>query len=125
MSVDFDIQANELTSHTTLEAKVLTTCLIGTADTAVRVELDRFIKALHKTATEEKVSQVVVNLRGVDLMNSSCFKSFVVWLGMLDEAASDQKYRVRFLADNERHWQSRSLAVLACFAADLIDVEGA
>ena len=41
----------------------------------------------------------------------------------LQDSAAEDQYKVRFLSDSKKHWQSRSLGALACFAVDLINIE--
>jgi hypothetical protein len=64
----------------------------------------------------------VVDFRAFDFMNSSCFKAFVTWIGLVQELESGQ-YKIRFLSDEGKHWQRRSLDALRCFAVDLIQIE--
>jgi hypothetical protein len=47
----------------------------------------------------------------------------VTWINTLQEAPADAQYKVRFVADEKKHWQNRSLGALACFAVDLIRIE--
>jgi hypothetical protein len=56
-------------------------------------------------------------------MNSSCFKAFVSWLGVLQDVDRVRQYRIRFLSDDQKHWQRRSLSALCCFAVDLVRIE--
>jgi hypothetical protein len=56
-------------------------------------------------------------------MNSSCFKTFITWIVRVRNLAPDAQYKIRFLSDQEKHWQRRSLGALSCFAVDLIRIE--
>ncbi len=56
-------------------------------------------------------------------MNSSCFKSFVTWIGEVQDLQPDKQYRIHFRSNPEMLWQRRSLHALRCFAVDLITIE--
>jgi len=119
-----EITTTDLRTETDLARTALTVKMIGSAESQVTTDLDRYLKRLHAAAVEAKVPEVVVDMRALDFMNSSCFKTFVTWINTLQEAGDGEgPYRVRFLADDKKHWQGRSLGALACFAVDLIRVE--
>jgi hypothetical protein len=56
-------------------------------------------------------------------MNSSCFKSFVVWIDSVKNAQPG--YRIRFLTDPNLHWQRRSLEALRRLAANVVTIDSA
>jgi hypothetical protein len=47
----------------------------------------------------------------------------VSWVGNLQDAEIDQRYRIRFVSNSSLHWQRRSLRALSCFASELVSVE--
>jgi hypothetical protein len=51
------------------------------------------------------------------------FKAFVSRLGTLQDLDVALQYRIRFLSDEEKHWQRRSLGALSSFAVDLVEIE--
>jgi hypothetical protein len=69
------------------------------------------------------VSEVVVDFRTLDFMNSSCFKAFLDWIARIQELPYDQVYKIRFLSTESILWQRRSLRALQCFAPKLIELE--
>lgn len=97
--------------------------LAGTADTAVRAELDDYVTKLHAEAIQLKVPAVIVDLRELEFMNSSCLKVFVAWLALLRELEPTSQYKVRIRSNPALLWQRRSLAALSCFAIDLVTIE--
>jgi hypothetical protein len=123
MSAIADIRTEDLSSETEVGRSEITVRIAGTAETAAMGTLDAYLKQLHAVATEGKVGSVVIDMRGLEFMNSSCFKTFVSWIGSLQDAPPESQYRIRFVASDQKHWQSRSLGALACFAVDLITVE--
>lgn len=105
------------------DAAGLSLVLTGTADLRVQQELEAFLFAVNDLALARKASEVAVDLRKLEFMNSSCFKAFVGWIGQLQEVERERQYRIRFLSDPRMLWQRRSLHALSCFAVDLITIE--
>jgi hypothetical protein len=118
-----EIVTSDLKTETEIARSAFTVKMSGSAETAATTELDGFLKRLHQSAVTAKVPEVVIDIRGLEFMNSSCFKQFVTWISTLQESPADAQYRVRFIADEKKHWQSRSLGALACFGIDLIRIE--
>lgn len=113
----------ELAVRARFEGERIELDLVGTADLRVAGELDQVLQCVHDQAVSRHLRQVDVNLKELEFMNSSCFKSFVSWIGRLQELPEGQQYRVRLLSDPNVIWQKRSLQALSCFAANLITVE--
>lgn len=97
--------------------------LAGNADLNVKQQLDRFIASVHEEARRMGVAEVVVDLRKLEFMNSSCLKSFVWWISSIQEQGSSGQYRITFLSSPTMYWQRRSLNALACLASDLVSVQ--
>jgi hypothetical protein len=107
-------------AHTDRDKLVLS--LAGTADMRVSDALDALFRQIHEHAVSTGVSRVVVDMTGLQFMNSSCFKSLVGWIVGLQGTEPVKRYRVCFLSDPEVLWQRRSLKTLSCFAPELITV---
>jgi len=101
-------------------AGCLELALTGTAETPAVDVLKTLVRRLQEHAQHTKLSEVVVNLRQLEFMNSACFKTFVTWLGELREAHGGAQYRIHFVSDRNKHWQRRSLGALQCFAPSLV-----
>ncbi len=110
-------------STTTHEGTVATLELIGTADASVHAQVQAAVTAMREQARALNVSEVAVDMRELEFMNSSCFKCLITWLSDLLEQPADQRYRIRFLSDPAKHWQHRSLRALSCFAVDFVSIE--
>ena len=95
----------------------------GTADIAALEALGKFLGDLFEETRKIRPSEVTVDLRELEFMNSSCFKAFVVWLTRVSELDKANQYPIRFIGTTSRHWQKRSLAALSCFAADIVKVD--
>jgi hypothetical protein len=97
--------------------------MVGNADLNVTAMLDRLVEEIHREACRLGVREVVVDLRALEFMNSSCLKSFVWWIGSIQKLELAKQYRIRFLAVTSRYWQRRSLGALAGLALDLVSIE--
>ncbi len=66
---------------------------------------------------------MVVDLRQLEFMNSSCFKCLVTWLHRLQQAPAADRYAIRIVSSPSVSWQKRSLYAIRAFAPDLVTVE--
>jgi hypothetical protein len=94
----------------------------GNADYAALDALEMLLTRTHAEAGRLGVAEVVIDLRELEFMNSSCFKSFVSWVNDIQELAEAKQYKVKFRSNPKMHWQKRSLHSLRCFAVELITV---
>jgi hypothetical protein len=113
-----DFSASAAASGAELELR-----LTGNADMNAKESLDALLPRVHAEAQRLGVTEVKVDLRELEFMSSSCFKSFVTWISELQELEPEKQYRIRLLSRPETHWQRRSLHALRCFAIDLITIE--
>jgi hypothetical protein len=115
-------QAAELRASLIQEPDALVAKLCGTADLRVTDSVEAILNRVHQKALELAIPEVQVDLRELEFMNSSCFKSFVSWISEVSDLPSGQ-YRIRFLSSPSILWQRRSLHALSCFAAELVTIE--
>jgi hypothetical protein len=94
----------------------------GNADYAALDALDMLLDRVHAESNRLRAQEVVIDLRRLEFMNSSCFKSFVSWINNIQEMDADRHYKVKFVSNPDMHWQKRSLHSLRCFAVELISV---
>ncbi|MBL8953515.1 MAG: hypothetical protein JNK82_22255 [Myxococcaceae bacterium] len=66
------------------------------------------------------LTQVDVDVRAVEFMNSSALNAFVRWFAGMKERGGG--YTVRFLSDPSKRWQRSSLNALATFATGTVTV---
>jgi hypothetical protein len=97
--------------------------MTGTADVRAVEHLERFMPQLHGATIGAGAKEVVVDLLGLEFMNSSCFKSLVGWIAQLGELDAACRYRVKLLSNSAQRWQRRSLHALSSFAPELVAVE--
>jgi len=117
------IKEGDFTASASVEGPALIGRLTGNADMRVVARLQAWLLELHAEAERLKVQEVAIDVRQLEFMNSSCFKGFVTWIGVVQEAEPGSQYKIRFLSDPRMLWQRRSLHALSCFAADLISVD--
>jgi hypothetical protein len=115
-------QAAELRACLTREDSGLVAKLSGTADLRVTDSVEAILTRVHQKALELGIPEVQMDLRDLEFMNSSCFKSFVSWISEVSDLTAGQ-YRIRFLSNPRILWQRRSLHALSCFAAELVTIE--
>jgi hypothetical protein len=115
-------QAAELRARLTQEDGALVAKLSGTADLRVTDSVEAILNRVHQKALELSIPEVRMDLRDLEFMNSSCFKSFVSWISDVSDLTVGQ-YRIRFLSNPSILWQRRSLHALSCFAAELVTIE--
>jgi hypothetical protein len=117
------IKTADLRSETSFEGSGVLLKLFGSAESEAMAALDDLLIKVHARAVEGGVREVTIDMRNLEFMNSSCFKAFVSWIGEVQDLETQRQYRIRFLSDDQKHWQRRSLGALSCFAVDLIQVE--
>jgi hypothetical protein len=118
-------QVAELTARANVDSEHVELSLAGTADLRVTAELDLILQGIHTEMLSRGLKQVDVNLRELEFMNSSCFKSFVTWIGNLQKLPNTAQYQVRLVSDPDIIWQRRSLESLSYCAPNLIRVVAA
>jgi anti-anti-sigma factor len=97
--------------------------MTGNADMHAIEPLTAMLEKLHVEALRLTIKQVVIDIKQLEFMNSSCVKAFVALIASLQETPQPAQYRLRFQSNPELRWQRRSLHSLQCFATDLITVE--
>jgi len=104
------------------EGPTITAWVKGNADYAALDAVEMLLARIHAAAVTNKTGEVVIDLRQLEFMNSSCFKSFVTWINDIQELEPTSQYKVKFLSNPNLHWQKRSLHSLRCFAVELISI---
>jgi hypothetical protein len=102
---------------------VLTAKVSGNADLNVRLALERFLAGIHEEARAQHLPIVVLDVRGLAFMNSSCLKSLVVWVTQIQDLPADQRYKITVLSSPTLYWQKRSLFAISSLASDIVTIE--
>ena len=122
-AVPSPVTQRTFSAQATREGRGLVVQLTGEADLDARLALEAFVVELHRCALAVAAPEVIVDLRRLEFMNSSCFKSLVTWLGEIQDLPAERRYDVRFRSNPQMLWQRRSLHALRCLAIDLVTVE--
>ena len=117
-----EIESPDLRTETVVGTDRVSFRLVGSAESEAMKPLDAYLKSIHAVAAPAKLP-VTVDLRALEFMNSSSFKAFVTWVRLLQDMPQEEQYPIKLVSDSKKHWQERSLAALACFAVDLIQIE--
>jgi hypothetical protein len=125
MSLDArsEIAVHDISIETVRGSDGITMRITGNADSRVKDSLQELLLRTHAELQTQRLSRATVDLRALEFMNSSCFKAFVYWLAEARNLGPDKQYRIHFLANQQIHWQRRSLHALSCFAAELVQIE--
>jgi anti-anti-sigma factor len=122
MSEVVSVAGDDFSGSAQHEDTRITVSLKGNADYAALDALEMMLDRLHEQADRLSIKEAVVDLRQLEFMNSSCFKSVVNWITEIQQMEAERQYRVTFLSNPKLHWQKRSLHSLRCFAVELITV---
>ena len=93
----------------------------GTGVMHATAVVNEYLKLVHDEALRIGLSQVSCDFKQLTFMNSSCFKSFVVWIDTVKN--SEIRYQIAFLTNPNMPWQRRSLEALRRLAANLVTIE--
>jgi hypothetical protein len=97
--------------------------LTGDANMAAVERVGAALALVHEQAVSKRCTEVVVDVRQLEFMNSACFKKFVTWIALVEAVEAEARYGIRFLSNPKMHWQRRSLHALHCFALELVSVD--
>jgi hypothetical protein len=97
--------------------------IAGEADAAALGHLEEILAALHASACDRHVKEVVVDLRKLVFMSSSCLTKVIAWVNRVRVLDETDRYAIRLLSDQTLLWQKRSLHALQCFAAGVISLQ--
>ena len=117
-----NVKGDDFSAAANLDGAAISAWLKGNADYAALDALDMLLERIHAEAKRSSITEAVIDLRSLEFMNSSCFKSFVSWITNIQELDAGKQYKVKFLSNPQMHWQKRSLHSLRCFAVELISV---
>ncbi len=117
-----NVKGEDFAAAADMDNGAISAWLKGNADYAALDALDMLLERIHAEARRGSVKEAIIDLRQLEFMNSSCFKSFVSWITNIQELEAERQYKVKFLSNPQMHWQKRSLHSLRCFAVELITV---
>jgi hypothetical protein len=83
-----------------------------------RIELKRNVAALHERIVAGRCAMMIVDVAGLQFVDSSAIRIFVDWIAL----ASDAKYKIVFLIDPTMTWQRLTFSALASMATDALEI---
>jgi hypothetical protein len=119
---DLSVSGADFSGVASVDGTAMKLFLKGNGDYAALEPLDQLLTKVHAEALRTGAKTLECDLRQLEFMNSSCFKSFVSWINTIQELEPAQQYHVTFVSNPTLHWQKRSLHTLRCFAVELITV---
>lgn len=117
------LKADDFAAQASTAERAILVSLTGTADLTVKDQLDLFLREVHSEAQRSLVDEVIVDVRQLEFMNSSCLKSLVWWITTVQKQPGERKYRIVFVSSPSVFWQQRSLNPLACLASDVVTIQ--
>jgi len=117
------IMAIRLTVDAILDGRSLHVRMQGVADGQMMSRLASLLNRVHVEARRLRVTEVRVDLRHLEFMDSSCLKAFVTWLASQQDLPTESQYPIRFVFNGANHWQRKTLQALSTFAPDVTCVE--
>ena len=112
---------DKLKAEAVTDGTALRVHIEGTASQRDVTPLEELFAAIREACAVGGVTEVALDLRAVEYMNSSHFKTLVGWLGSMAKLPS--RVPVRLLANEKHHWQKRSLHALPGLADGLVTIE--
>jgi hypothetical protein len=112
---------DKLDAEATDDGGVARVRLDGSASHRDVAPLEELFGELHAACARGGIREVVVDLRTLAYLNSSHFKTLVSWIGRMQKL--EPRIPVRFLSNDQHHWQKRSLHALRHLAEDFVFIE--
>jgi hypothetical protein len=97
--------------------------LAGSADTAAVEPLGALLGSIHEELIARATPEIVVDMRGLDLMSAGCLRQVLAWLERVRETPTERRYQIRIRVNPAIGWQQHSLHALSCFDTEIVSVE--
>ena len=95
----------------------------GMADLSATATLPLFFNLVHREIQRQAIREVVVSMRDLSFLNSSCLKAFVKWIDAIDSCEDAFRYKLRFISNPKHGWQRRSLETLKSMSDGSVSIE--
>lgn len=97
--------------------------LSGNADMDVVPLLGPYLSQVHDLLCSSGARSVMVDIRDLYFLNSSCFKAVINWIATISKLEANQQYDVKFVTNSRLHWQKRNLRSILDFAPSIVAVQ--
>ena len=101
----------------------MTLRLSGEADRGAVPRLQDYVERLHAQLQRLRAREVLVDLRDLAFMNSSCFRVLIHWVVEITKLKPDARYRLILRHDPDVLWQRQSYLSLQGFAPDVVSLQ--
>ncbi len=118
-----EVRGVALTITPAMEEGRVVVQLQGNADMDGHTLLVDFLQKIHAHTKRGKTTEVVIDIRGLYFMNSSCLNALIRWINNVRSMPLDARHRITFLSNSKLPWQAKSLRSIKCFADELIVVQ--
>ncbi len=95
--------------------------LIGSADNATAPRLAELFGELHGELAAKKAQRLVIDMRDLDHLGTSCVCELVAWLEKLEDI--EDRYVIVVKSNPSIGWQRTTLPALSCFDPAFVTVE--
>jgi hypothetical protein len=115
------VVSGDLEAEATSTGRTLELLLRGSAEIGAKPGLDQFLTQVASVGAD--YDEVRVDIRQLEFMNSSCFKSLLTWIVRVQDLPESRRHKIKFISNPALHWQKRSLHSLASMGGGLVEVE--
>jgi hypothetical protein len=116
------LQLSKLTLEASVTPAGINVTVTGGADMDTTENLRQFLSELHRSAIRLRTTEVVIDVRSLGFINSSCLTEVARWLTHLPHTAEAERYHVKLSIDTSQPWQRRSFGPLRYVAPGLVTV---
>ena len=109
-------------AETIMDGRSLRVGMKGTADLNTQKALEVFLANVHACAIVRGATTVVMDMRDLEFMNSSCLKRMVNWIFVARAEPTESRYQIVLVPQPKALWQKRSLQALSLMAPELVSV---
>ena len=95
----------------------------GTADLIAEPHLQAFLRQTHVYVGQQQVTSVMVDIRALEFMSSSCLRLFVAWALSVARPPYERPYRIVFIVSPTSEWQRRSMSMIPRVAPEIASIE--
>jgi hypothetical protein len=95
----------------------------GNADAEAEPGLDTLLEQVDEEARRGRIARVVVDIRDLYFMNSSCISLLVRWIDTLSRGPREGRYGIRFIANPNLRWQKRTLSALGAMGQEVVTID--
>ena len=82
-----------------------------------------YLRALQNGVVREGLDEVLIDLAGLELMNSSSLRILISFLSDVDSLKAEQQYRIRIRYNPKITWQAAQIPMLSKLRPEFIQLE--